>query len=78
MGRLALGESTTVVVLANLPSDTYILIDELPNRNISITLEGLHITQAVSICLDGKIVVCVVTNRTIGPLLSEIIHRYVS
>ena len=46
---LASGESATVVVAANLPRDSYILVDELPNRNNSITLEGLHVTQAVSL-----------------------------
>ena len=44
------------------------LVDELPNKNNSTTLEGLHVTQVVSLYLDGKSVVCVVTNRTIGPL----------
>ena len=48
---LASGESSTVEVSANLPCDSYILVGELLNRNNSTTLEGLHVTQAVSLCL---------------------------
>jgi hypothetical protein len=65
---LASGEAATVVTTATLPRDSDIFVDELPNKNNSPTLEGLHVTQAISLCLDGKSVVCVVTNRTIGTL----------
>ena len=65
---LASGESATVVTVATLPRDSYILVDELPNKNNSTTLEGLHITQAISLCMDGRSVICVATNRTIGLL----------
>ena len=51
---LASGETATIVVTANLPRDSYILVDEMPNRNNSTTLKVLHVAQAVSLCLDGK------------------------
>ena len=56
------------MTVATLPHDSYILVDELPNKNNSTTLEKLHITQVISLCMDGKSVICVATNRTIGPL----------
>ena len=65
---LASGEAATVVTTATLPRDSYIFVEELANKNNSNTLEGLHITQAISLCLDGKSVVCIATNRTIGTL----------
>ena len=65
---LASGEAATVVTVATLPRDSYIFVEELPNKNNSTTLEGLHITQAISLCMDGKSVICVATNRTIGTL----------
>ena len=65
---LASGEAATVVTVATLPRDSYIFVEELPHKNNSTTLEGLHITQAISLCMDGKSVICVATNRTIGTL----------
>ena len=65
---LASGEAATVVTTATLPHDSYILVEEMAHKNNSHTLEGLHVTQAISLCLDGKSVICVVTNRTIGTL----------
>ena len=65
---LASGEATTLVVTADLPKDSYVLVQGLINKNNSSPLKSLHITQTISLCLDGRSAVCVGTNQSIGPV----------
>ena len=65
---LASGECRTIVVTSVLPKDAYILVEPLAISD-SLALQGIVVTEAVSLCFDGKHVVICVTNCTTGNLL---------